>query len=436
MSNFDRKREEIFLGEDQDSGDKIFLSEEDRSAHIHILGSTGKGKSKLMELMIREDILAGEGLCLIDPHGYLYKDIVKFCASKDLPDLKKKIILFNPTRDDYVVGYNPLRRNSKDISHQVDWLVRAFCRAWGTEEMNQTPLLTRRLRNIFLTLIEQNLTLIEAQYLIDQINSELKEIASINRLMEFLSSQRMRRILAQKEKSLDFRKIMDEGYVLLVNLSFGQRISEDNARILGTLIVNDLFQTATDRLEGGRPFYLYIDEFSRFVNGDMARILDECRKFGLHLILAHQHLQHLKREDEPVYYSVLTNAKTKAVFGGLNSDDARVMAREIFGFDADRPLEEQLDKAMSIIRNQPAGNCLIKIGENKVIDGKIREVEEPLVSERNMREFEESCYSDSPFSLPVKKADELIEQRKKQFLESKREEVEPETFRELKKEES
>jgi hypothetical protein len=96
------------------------------------------------------------------------------------------------------------------------------------------------------------------------------------------------------------------------------------------LIVNDLFLKARGRSAGSRPFYLYIDECARYVNEDIARILDEARKFGLHLILAHQHLAQLRRAGEDVYSAVMTNAQTKVVFGGLSPEDAGIMARQIF----------------------------------------------------------------------------------------------------------
>src|SRR5574340_256983 len=123
---------------------------------------------------------------------------------------------------------------------------------------------------------------------------------------------------------------MDEGHVLLVNLASRNKISDDNARLLGTLIVNDLFINARCRPKGSRPFYLYIDECARFINDDIGRILDEGRKFGLHLTLAHQHLNQLKKAGEDIYSSVMTDAKTKVVFGGLDIEDAEILARKMF----------------------------------------------------------------------------------------------------------
>jgi hypothetical protein len=170
--------------------------------------------------------------------------------------------------------------------------------------------------------------------------------SSANRLIEFLSSERIRRIIGQREKTISFKKMMDEGYIVLVNLSSGQRLSRDNARLLGTLMINDLFLSATERkrkkMETPKPFYLYIDECAQFLNEDIGRILDECRKFGLHLILAHQHLAQLKKAGEDIYSSVMTDAKTKVIFGGLTPDDAEILAKQIFmgEFDIDEVKRE------------------------------------------------------------------------------------------------
>ena len=108
-------------------------------------------------------------------------------------------------------------------------------------------------------------------------------------------------MFGQTEHTIDIRQIMDSGGILFVNLT-RRFLSQDSARLLGTLLVNDFYLTATERpAEGARPFYLYIDECWQFINEDIGRILDECRQFGLHLILSHQHLAQLKEAGEAVY---------------------------------------------------------------------------------------------------------------------------------------
>jgi hypothetical protein len=331
---------------------------------MEILGSSGEGKSKFMEHMIRRDIINNNGLCLIDPHGYLYNDLVRWCETKRFLDperLKlKKIILFDPSTDGWTFGFNPLKPATADISFHVDAMVKAVSKVWGGEDPAKTPLLKRCLRVLFHLLAETDSTLYEAQHLINPADEAIRTYlakdlkdpiikqqwdyfnqlnprqfyedfgSTINRMMEFLSSPIIRSIIGQQDQTIEFRDIMDDGWMLLVNLSSGAKISDDNARLLGTLIVNELFMKAKARPEGSRPFYLYIDECARFINEDIGRILDEGRKFGLHLILAHQHLAQLKKAGEEVYQAVMTDAKTKVIFGGLNTEDARVMAEQVF----------------------------------------------------------------------------------------------------------
>ncbi|MFC1890253.1 type IV secretory system conjugative DNA transfer family protein [Thermodesulfobacteriota bacterium] len=342
-----------------------------RETHMQILGATGEGKSKIMENMIRQDIANNEGVCLLDPHGYLYNDIVRWCETKHMLDRSspKKIILFDPSEEEWTFGFNPLRLASAEISFHVDAMVKAVAQVWGGEDQDKTPLLKRCLRILFHALVEKGLSLYEAQHLIDPVDEEVRKYitrdiadvsikkqwnyfnslkpkpfyddfgSSISRMMEFLASPIIRNIVGQIEKTIDFRKIMDEGWILLVNLSPGDSVSDANARLLGTLIINDLFMKARGRPKKSRPFYLYVDECGLFINEDIGRILSEGRKFGLHLTLASQNLAQLKDAGERVYRAVMQNAKTKVVFGGLDPEEAEILAKQLFLGEFD--LEEE-----------------------------------------------------------------------------------------------
>jgi len=350
-----------FLGSNI-KGNKIFINSKTRSTHMHIIGASGEGKSKFMEHLIREDILNNQGLCLIDPHGYLYTDIVRWCESNRFleQEVPKKILLFDPSEDKWSFGFNPLMLKNAELAFHVDAMVKACAKVWGGENTDKTPLLKRCLRILFHALAEKKLSLLEALDLIDPTDSTIRKYltknikdrtigqqwryfnilrprdfytefgSTINRMMEFLASPIIRNTIGQIDNTIDFAKIMAEGWVILVNLSTSDKISDDNARLLGTLIVNDLFMKAKSRPKNSRPFYLYIDECARYINEDIGRILDEGRKFGLHLILAHQHLSQLKKAGEDIYHAVMTDAKTKVIFGGLNVDDARVLTEQVF----------------------------------------------------------------------------------------------------------
>jgi hypothetical protein len=367
----------IALGRTKE-GKTVFIDPKTRTMHLHIIGSTGEGKSKFIEHLVREDILNNNGLCLIDPHGYLYNDIVRWCETKHFLG-RKKIILFDPGEEEWTFGFNPMRVSSPDVAFHVDGMVKACAQVWGGEDTDRTPLLKRCLRILFHALAEKQLSLLEAHYLIDPVDQETRRYltrdikdmiiqkqwdyfnalqgrqfyeefgSTINRMMEFLSSPTIRAIIGQTEQTLNFRKIMDEGCILLVNLAPKGIISDDNARLLGSLIVNDLFMNCRGRPEGSRPFYLYIDECGLFINDDVRRILDEGRKFGLHLILAHQTLAQLKEAGENIYHSVMTNAKTKVIFGGLNTEEAEVLAKQVFLGELDlEEAKEVLNKSVVV----------------------------------------------------------------------------------------
>ena len=157
----------LFAGKTKE-GRGVYLNPRTRSTHMHVIGASGEGKSKFLEHMIREDIINGNGLCLIDPHGYLYNDIVKWCATKDMAE-RKKIILFNPSADGWSFGFNPLRKDTAEISFLVDSMVKAVAKVWGGEDTDRTPLLKRCLRTIFHVLQRRTFRFLKASTLSTQL---------------------------------------------------------------------------------------------------------------------------------------------------------------------------------------------------------------------------------------------------------------------------
>jgi len=152
-----------------------------------------------------------------------------------------------------------------------------------------------------------------------------------NRLRKFLRNDIIRSIIGQKEKTLNCQDIMEKNKILLINLNGADKITNDNTKLLGIMIVNEFFRVA--KLRDPRdpdlnPFYFYIDEFANFITKDIARSLEETRKFKMFMILAHQHLAQLKDEDEYLYASVMTNCKNKMIFGGLSIEDSKIMTEE------------------------------------------------------------------------------------------------------------
>lgn len=357
----------MFIGHTVEN-ELVRLNQEDRNQHSHVIGSTGRGKSKLLEQMIREDLKNEKaGLCLIDPHGELYDEIVDYIAQEH-PSYADRLILFNPGGDrDNVLGFNPAAgKQIATVQVIAKTFVSACLKAWGQENSKDTPRIRKALKHIIIPLIENQLTLAEADIFLDvdarderarilknvtnnetlrywkqfdhSIPNPLKRVELLegadNRLQDFLGNEIIKRILGQRDHSLDFFNIMEEGKILLVNLStHGLAFDKEDTELLGILLVNEIYLSAqrrNPRDKEKKPFYLYIDEFQNLITETMGKSVAELRKYGVFLTLAHQHLAQLKEYDRDLYDSVLTNCTNKYVFGGLADEDAAIMEAEIF----------------------------------------------------------------------------------------------------------
>ena len=355
----------LLLGNDLSNSLPVFLTPKLLTTHLHCIGSTGVGKSFMIEAILKSLILQGYGVVLIDPHGDLYHRLLAFCTWLSLrkPELQlhRRVVPFDVAETQNVIGFNPIGRNSRVMTYQVVALMEAIRKCWSQASFDATPRLARWLFNVAYALVSANVTLIQAQDLVNpaaslirsaitsritnpRIRAEwewLEEMkidrreerteSTLNRIKPFVEHELIRPMLGQYTKTLDFPGILADGKILLVNLARQNVISEDNQHLLGTLIVNELITAAFACKPGDRrECFLAIDEFSRFVTKDACEILDGGRKFKLHLILAHQHLGQLREKDPEVYYSTLTNARTKIVFGGLNDEDVDLISKELF----------------------------------------------------------------------------------------------------------
>lgn len=352
-------------------GRAVLLSERERTRHVHVVGATDSGKSKFLQHLIRQDIRRGRGFCLIDPKGGLAKEVEAWCASRGYGRVRR-IHLVRPGFGEFAAGFNPLRLDRGEAPKvRVDATVDACTQIWGGEDLNEKPRLKKILRAVFFALAVRRLTLVEAPYLLsstdrdvrdrlteglpdeafqfiwDDLNAltrrEFSEYAesSVSRVSEFLTSPPVRLMLGQQAAAIDFRRVMDNNEIVIVDVQPGNGLSRADARLVGALIINDLFLTALARDEATalrRPFTLYVDECHDFLSGDVAVILDRARSQGLHAVLAHQRLGQLMDAGENIHSAVMGSTRTKVVFGGLEDRDAEVMAREILRSEID--LEE------------------------------------------------------------------------------------------------
>jgi hypothetical protein len=367
----------IFVGTLPD-GTKIYLAPDQLSTHLHVIGVTGTGKSYFLEALVEQLIYQGYGVCLIDPHGDLYHRVLSFCAYLDLrrPELRlaERVIPFDVAERRQFLGFNPMQRRSDgmEVASQAKAMMEAIRKCWGQASFDATPRLGRWLYNICAALIEAELTFVQAYHLVEPSDNPLRRAiieavkrptvksewesllgmrlteredrleSSLNRIKPFIELPAIRRVIGQRANTLDVDAVIEQSKVWLVNLSRQNVISEDDQDLIGTLIVNALLISTFAKPKAKRkPFFLICDEFEKFVTPDMAEILDGGRKFGLHLVLAHQHLQQLKQGDLQVYNSTLTNARTKVVFGGLSEEDLDVVAKELFTGELDPDLVKQ-----------------------------------------------------------------------------------------------
>ena len=366
---------ELFIGWNAAGQPVVIPQAARRTTHMHVIGGSGTGKSKFFEWMIRRDIDAAQGLCVLDWHGTLYQNILQWCAGParkvglSLHGVKdsRSLILVDPSQPDYVTGFNPFMNVGADVAPQVNRRILATVKAWGASDTNDMPTLERIIRQVFTFAVENRETLPNVAYLLDQEQVDLRKhamssttnsriramwgpllnpttrewneqaLSTINRFSRFLTSKAICRFMGLPHHNLNLMEVMEKpGTIVLVNLAQSDFLSPQEARVFATLFLNEWFETAMRRAHqyGARgeepdPFILYLDEFQEYITDDLAAMLDEVRKGGLQMVLAHQHLGHFV--DNPrLEKSVFTNARIRAVFGGLDFEDAAKLANEMF----------------------------------------------------------------------------------------------------------
>lgn len=378
----------------------VRLSPKMRRTHLHIIGPSESGKTRAMEHMIKQDIKAGHGVCVLDPTGNLYTRLAQWCVARGM-HRRRKLHFFDPNQDDWLPAYNPLLlQPNEEIAKRVDSMVLACARVWS-EDSASTPLLKRCLRVVFTALIEHNMTLVEAvelvqppttaeefrrrEYLTGMLRNpyakrvwqrfnkmkdeRFEEVFSStnNRLADFLMSERMSRIFGCGAGSLDLRQCMDNDEVLIMNLQT-EKISKDNSRLLGTLITNELLQLARSRdndLAAEHPFYCYIDEAYKYLTEDIEEAIDETRQKGLHYILAHQRISQLHDAGTSIYGGVMS-IRNKLIFGDLEPDDTHELAADFYQADYDENEEIDLLRKPITVRHEIRKNRQHRKGVGRV----------------------------------------------------------------------
>ena len=332
---------------------KFGIKDKDRMQHIYVIGKSGTGKSTLLKNMAISDIERGNGLCVIDPHGDLSKDILQYIPEHRKDDL----IYFDATNTNNPIAFNPLKGIHPKYHHLVaSGLISTFKKIWHE---SWGPRMEYILRFALLTLLEvPDTTLLDIQPLLVDKEYRQKTLAYctqehifsfwaneyekytpsfrneiispiLNKVGLFRTSTPLRNIVGQKTNSFRLQKVLDEGKILLVNLSKGE-IGEDASTLLGSMLVTSVQLAAMHRARQAehtrKPFYLYIDECHSFLTLSFVDILAEARKYGLSLFLCHQYIEQL---DERVRDAVFGNTGTIISFR-VGATDAEYMAKEFY----------------------------------------------------------------------------------------------------------
>jgi hypothetical protein len=372
----------ILLGENLHHGKSVpvRLPNDLRLRHLHVIGASGSGKSTLLIDLIAQDIEEGRGVGVLDPHGDLVDDLLGRIPEERLEDL----ILFDPSDTDQPVAWNILEAHSELertlLASDLVGIFRRFSTSWGDQ-------MTSVLGNAVLVLLENpGSTLLDLrEFLVDRATRERllaavddpyltsyfrhefqlaagKSVGAIlTRLDGFLRSKTVRQIVGARESRLDLRSVVDRGQIFLARLSQGA-VGEENAALLGSLLVSKFHQIAMSRQEvkreERRPFFLYADECQEVATASMAQLLAGARKYGLGLTLAHQDLRQLEGKAPEVASAILANAGTRIAFR-VGERDAKTLAEGLSFFGPGDLLALRVGEAVARIENA-TGDCNLR----------------------------------------------------------------------------
>ncbi len=338
---------------------EVKLKDADRRRHLYVVGKSGGGKSVFIENLAVQDIENGHGVAVVDPHG----DFAEYVLAHIPKHRADDVVVFDPSDTERPIGLNMLEAKTKDQKDfAVQEMIGIFYKLFPPEMIG--PMFEHNMRNVMLTLmadVENPGTIIDIPRMFtddDYVKQYLtklddpvvrafweKEMAKtsdfhksemlgylISKVGRFVGNEMMRNIMGQQHSGFDFRDIMDNKKILIVNLAKG-KTGEVNAKLLGLIIVAKLQMAAMGRAdlpeEERNDFYLYIDEFQNFITDSISTILSEARKYRLNLIIAHQYLGQLTDDKgkSDIRDAVLGNAGTMAAFR-IGPEDSDILAKE------------------------------------------------------------------------------------------------------------
>lgn len=327
------------------------LKRSDRPRHTYIVGKTGMGKSKCIELLAVSDIKQGKGMCVIDPHGDLSRDILKQVPKERIQD----VVYFNPSDATAPLGFNPLNCPSPEAKHQVvTGFIAIFKKLFAATWTNR---LEHMLRFTLLALVEAgNTTVIDIVRLLTEVkfrhqiiqkiedpvvkNFWTHEFAAwnekfdneaiipiINQVGQFIANDYIRYVIGQKQSAFDFFEAMKQDKIIVINIAKG-KLGEENTALLGSMLITKIQEAAMARVnlkeEERTEFYLYVDEFQHFATESFNQLLSEARKFNVSITVAHQYLNQLTKS---IRQTVFGNVGSFVVFR-VGPEDAHFLEKE------------------------------------------------------------------------------------------------------------
>ncbi len=349
-----------------------------RFEHAHVIGTTGGGKTNLLEHLIRQDIKNGDGVFVVDPHGghpgSLFRSLITWLFANGFHK-SRTIHLIDPNCATFTTGFNPLELPDDKTSPSViaGTTLEAFERVWGDENTQVKPTIRRILKATFAALAELRMTLAEADFLFDhhdslgirellinrvhdryarKVFSDLDQLAKadrtgmrfrdevvgpLNRLAEFTSAPAIRRIVGQRHNTIDLREALDQGHIILLNLSGGDAVNDADCELLGRLLTRFLFFHVKRRTTN-RPFWFYLDECQRYLSGDIPSLLAEARKFHTGVLLSHQWQSQLGNPDDQILAAVHNATNLKIGFRVKHPKEAQEIAEAIIPLDLEMPV--------------------------------------------------------------------------------------------------
>lgn len=326
------------------------IKRKDRRRHLYIIGKSGVGKSKLLELLLRQDIAHGHGLCLLDPHGDVIEEMLAFIPEDRIED----VCIINPADSEYPVSFNPLANVDPAFKHQLaQGLIEVLAKQFGA---NWTPRLEHVFRFTTLALLDYPYATMRGmismltdrnyrQKVVEYIKDDMVKrfwaiefadwsekfdtdaiIPLVNKLGQFLADPMLRNIFGQTGNKVNLEELMAQKKIIFINLSKG-RIGEENSSFFGSMFITKIKQAGMARAslsEDKRDdFYVYADEFQNLVTDTFENLMSEARKYGLCLTMAHQYIGQLLPK---VQAAVLGNVGSMIIFRVGGEDAVRLEA--------------------------------------------------------------------------------------------------------------